>query len=88
MDEISFLRAGQRVKLLPLEICERMSITDTIGINDIMEQYFGGYVTISRKLVEGRFCIVEDNKTWVWSNAWIDANASFPDLFVNKKQEV
>ena len=88
MDGISFLRAGQRVKLLPLEICERMSITDTIGINDIMEQYFGGYVTISRKLVEGRFYIVEDNKTWVWSNAWIDVNASFQDLFVNKKQEV
>lgn len=88
MNEISFLKAGQRVKLLPLEICERMVITDSIGINDIMEQYFGGYVTISRKLVEGRFYIVEDNKAWVWSNAWIDANASFPDLFVNKKQEV
>ena len=88
MDGISFLRAGQRVKLLPLEICERMSITDTIGINDIMEQYFGGYVTISRKLVEGRFYILEDDRCWIWSNEWIDVKASFPDLFVNKKQEV
>lgn len=88
MNEISFLKAGQRVKLLPLEICARMEITETIGINDVMEQYFGGYVTISRKLVENRFYIVEDNRAWVWSNAWIDVNASFPDLFVNKKQEV
>ena len=88
MDKISFLQAGQRVKLLPLEICERMSITDSLGINDSMRHYFGGYVTISRKLVEGRFYIVEDNRCWVWSNEWIDVKASFPDLFVNKKQEV
>ena len=82
----SLLQSGQRVKLLPLGICARMTITDSIGINDIMEQYFGGYVTISRKLVEGRFYIVEDDRCWVWSNEWIDINASFPDLFVNKKQ--
>ena len=88
MDRNSFLKSGQRVKLLPLEICARMSITDSIGINDIMEPYFGGYVTISRKLVEGRFYIVEDDRCWVWSNEWIDVKASFPDLFVNKKQEV
>ena len=88
MRETSLLRSGQRVKLLPLEICARMTITDTIGINDIMEQYFGGYVTISRKLVEGRFYIVEDDRCWVWASAWIDIDASFPDLFVNKKQEV
>lgn len=86
MRETSLLQSGQRVKLLPLEICKRMTITDTIGINDIMEQYFGGYVTISRKLVEGRFYIVEDDRCWVWSNEWIDVNASFPYLFVNKKQ--
>lgn len=86
MDRISFLQAGQRVKLLPLEICERMSITDSLGINDSMRQYFGGYVTISRKLMEGRFYIFEDDRCWIWSNEWIDAKASFPDLFVNKKQ--
>ena len=86
MRETSLLQSGQRVKLLPFEICARMTITDYIGINHIMEQYFGGYVTISRKLVKGRFYIVEDDRSWVWSNEWIDVNASFPDLFVNKKQ--
>lgn len=88
MDGISFLQVGQRVKLLPLEICERMSITDTVGINGDMERYFGRYVTISRKRRDGCFCIVEDNCDWTWVSAWVDVNASFPDLFVKKKQEV
>lgn len=63
-----------------------MSITDSLGINDSMRQYFGGYVTISRILMEGRFYIFEDDRCWIWTSEWIDANASFPDLFVNKKQ--
>lgn len=88
MNEISFLQRGQRVKLLPLEICEQMEVSDTIGINGDMERRFGGYVTISRKFTNGRFCIMEDGCTWSWISAWIDVGASFPDLFVTKKQEV
>lgn len=85
MDGISFLQAGQRVKLLPFEICERMIITDTVGINEDMECYFGRYVTILQKRKDGCFYIVEDNRNWVWVSAWVDVNASFPDLFINKK---
>lgn len=88
MREISLLQSGQRVKLLPFEICYRMDTSEIIGINEYMEHYFGGYVTISRKRKDGCFHIVEDNCNWVWTSAWIDVNASFQDLFVNKKQEV
>lgn len=85
MNEISFLQRGQRVKLLPLEICEQMEVTDTIGINGDMEQHFGGYVTISRNLTSGRFCIMEDGKTWTWLCAWIDIGGVFPRFIRDKK---
>lgn len=88
MNGISFLQRGQRVKLLPLEICEQMEVSDTIGINNDMKQHFGGYVTIVWKSTCGHFYIMEDNDTWVWTSAWIDIGASFPDLFVAKKQEM
>lgn len=89
MSNISIVRGGQQVKLLPLGIC-RIIDDDRAhcGINEDMEIFFGDYVTIDYTLTNGKFKIKDDYNNWVWSAAWIDFASTYQDLFVGKKEAV